>query len=179
MIRPHTAPAAVLVAAVLAAAPAARAQAPEVSARPEDVSSPERLVAAAYQTISGPAGPRDWGRFRSLFWPGARMTVATVRPDGVVAVRALSAEEYVERNGPALLKEGFVEHGVRQHVDRWAHTATVRSLYESRHAASDPKPFARGVNTFQLVSDGRRWWIASLAWEGESPSAPLPADRLP
>ncbi|HZH06175.1 MAG TPA: hypothetical protein VEY69_05825, partial [Lautropia sp.] len=43
-------------------------------ARPADVRSVESIVAALYDVISGDAGvKRDWNRFRSLFYPGARM----------------------------------------------------------------------------------------------------------
>ena len=41
--------------------------------RPEDVSSPDAIIKAMYDTISGPAGPRNWYRERSLFLDGARL----------------------------------------------------------------------------------------------------------
>jgi hypothetical protein len=40
-----------------------------------DVASPDAIIAAAYDVISGPAGQkRDWNRMLSLFYPGARLT---------------------------------------------------------------------------------------------------------
>ena len=178
-----------LAAALLSTAPAAAqttAQTPPLedptggapAARPADVSSPRALVAATYDVISGPAGPRDWARFRSLFLPGARMTVTGARPDGSAVLRVLSLDDYQSRSGALMLKEGFVEREVRSHLHQWAHTAAVQSLYETRHTAEDAKPLARGVNTFALVNDGRRWWIASLSWEAESPSTPIPPGLL-
>ena len=50
---------------------------------------------------------------------------------------------------------------------------TVVSPYESRHAPGEA-PFARGVNHFQLVNDGRRWFVIDIFWEDETPQAPLP-----
>ena len=141
-----------------------------------DVATPESLVAACYDVISGPPGPRDWARFRSLFLPSARMTVAGVGKDGTVRLRVLGIDDYVTHAGEAMGKEGFFEHGVRGQTVRWGHTATVRSVYESRHAAGEPTPFAGGVNTFNLVNDGARWWVASLQWESSSPALPVPAD---
>ncbi len=39
-------------------------------AKPEDVKSPEAILAAVYNVISGAKGqPRDWDRMRSLFIP--------------------------------------------------------------------------------------------------------------
>src|SRR6266446_10466435 len=43
-------------------------------ANPADVESIEAIIAAAYDSISGPAGKkRDWDRMRSLFIAGARL----------------------------------------------------------------------------------------------------------
>ena len=156
--------------------PSATAGAP--AARPADVRNPRALTAAIYDLISGPAGPRDWSRFRSLFLPGARMTVTGSKADGTVSLRVLTLDDYQARSGATLLTTGFVERGVREEVHEWAHTAVVRSLYESRHAAGDAQPFARGINTFVMASDGGRWWIASLSWEAETPSTPIPASEL-
>ena len=47
----------------------------------------------------------------------------------------------------------FYEHGVVGQIWRYAHIATVVSPYESRHAPAEA-PFQRGINTFQLASDG-------------------------
>ncbi len=67
-----------------------------VPARPADVSSPDAILAATYDVISGPAGQkRDWDRFRSLFAPGARLIPTGATPDGSVAVRTLSADDYI------------------------------------------------------------------------------------
>jgi len=42
------------------------------AAKPADVASPDAILAATYDVISGPAGQkRDWDRFRSLFLSGA------------------------------------------------------------------------------------------------------------
>ena len=41
--------------------------------RPEDVSSPDAIIKAMYDTISGPAGKRNWYRERSLYLDGARL----------------------------------------------------------------------------------------------------------
>ena len=57
----------------------------EIKPRPEDVGSMEAVVKALYDTISGPAGPRDWDRLRSLFLPGARLIPSGRRRDGSTA----------------------------------------------------------------------------------------------
>src|SRR6266513_2414962 len=42
-------------------------------ANPLDVESIDAIISAAYDSISGPPGKRDWNRERSLFIPGARL----------------------------------------------------------------------------------------------------------
>ena len=53
------------------------------AAKPADVASPDAILAAAYEVISGPAGQaRDWDRFRSLCLPGARLIPTGPKKDG-------------------------------------------------------------------------------------------------
>jgi hypothetical protein len=63
--------------------------------KPEDVKSVDSILAALYNVISGPAGERDWNRFRSLFLPGATLTSAGKDRAGNIRVRPNSVEEYV------------------------------------------------------------------------------------
>jgi hypothetical protein len=174
-----------LAAAILALAAPAHAQT-ALAARPSaalapspldpaDVASPEAIVRAAYAAISGPADkPRDWAVIGRLFIPGATVMPTSSR-DGV-KTRVLTAEEYQAgfKAGTALY-----ERGVIARVWRYAHIATVDSPYVGRRTP-DGAPYARGVNHFQLMFDGARWWIVSIFWEVETPAFPLPpeADAL-
>jgi hypothetical protein len=157
-------------------APPAPVAAPPV-AQSGDVDSIDHILAAVYDVISGPAGPRDWDRFRSLFFAGARL-IPTWRDDkGNVKSRILSPDEYAQRAGESFSKEGFFEASIANRVESWEHLAHVWSTYESQHAKGE-KPFARGVNSFQLFFDGARWWIVTIYWEGEAPGHALPAKYL-
>ncbi|MGD0164290.1 MAG: hypothetical protein ABSB39_17605 [Candidatus Sulfotelmatobacter sp.] len=40
---------------------------------PGDVDTVDHLVASLYDVVSGPAGQRDWDRFRELFVPDGRL----------------------------------------------------------------------------------------------------------
>jgi hypothetical protein len=154
--------------------------APTAQARAEDVQSIDAILAATYDVISGPAGKkRDWDRFRSLFYPGARLIPTGKRPNETeVRARVLSPDDYVERSAPFLEKDGFFERGVSNKIDRFGNIAHVFSTYESRHAADDAKPFQRGINSFQLVNDGKRWWVMTIMWQGETADTPIPAEYL-
>ena len=148
------------------------------AARPGDVDSPEHILAALYDVISGPAGKRDWDRFRSLFYPGARLMPSGKDPQGVLGVRVLTPEDYVTRGQAFFDKEGFFERSVANRTEIWDRIAHVWSTYESRHAKDDAKPFARGINSIQLFNDGKRWWVLSVYWEAEDATHTIPEPYL-
>ncbi|HKT23183.1 MAG TPA: hypothetical protein VJR04_01190 [Terriglobales bacterium] len=154
--------------------------APTVQAKEGDVRSIESILAATYDVISGSAGKkRDWDRFRSLFYPGARLIPTGKRPNETeVRARVLTPDDYVERSAPFLEKEGFFERGVSNKIERFGNIAQVFSTYESRHNADDMQPFQRGINSFQLVNDGKRWWIMTIMWQAETPENPIPQEYL-
>jgi hypothetical protein len=141
-------------------------------AKPDDVKSIDAILAAVYDVISGPAGERDWNRFRSLFAPQARLT-STTKESATHPVRLLSTEDYINLAGDYFKTHGFFESAIVNHVDRFGNIAQVFSSYESRNAATE-KPFIRGINSIQLFNDGSRWWVLSILWDEESPSNPLP-----
>lgn len=163
------------------ASPAPSPTAPQTqtpAARPTDVDSIDHILAAVYDVISGPAGaPRNWDRFRSLFYPGARLIPSSRDDKGVIAARVLSPDDYVERAKGRFTQEGFYENSIANRIEQWDHLAHVWSTYESRHARGE-KPFARGINSFQLLNDGTRWWILSIYWEAEDAAHPLPDQYL-
>jgi hypothetical protein len=144
------------------------------AANPLDVASMDSTIAALYDVISGPAGKRNWDRFRSLFAPGARLIANGVRPTGEVVSRVMTADDYAQRNGPFFEKNGFFEREAARHTDAFGNIAQIFSTYESRHAKDDAKPFQRGINSIQLVNDGKRWWIVTVFWQGEDEKNPLP-----
>ena len=139
----------------------------------------DAIMAAIYDVISGPAGQqRDWDRFRSLFIPGARLIPTGKRPEATVyTARVLSPDEYVSRAQGAFSQQGFYEKEAARRVEQWGNIAQVFSTYESRHAPGD-QPFARGINSFQLLNDGQRWWIVTIYWEAESKDVPLTPEML-
>jgi len=147
-------------------------------AAPADVHSIESTIDAVYNVISGPKGqPRNWTRMRSLFVPGARL--APIRETGSHAdVLFLDIDGYIERASKRMESEGFFEKSIANRVEVYGNMVEVWSTYESRHATSDPKPFARGINSFQLLKDGDRYWVVQILWDAETPTTPIPEKYL-
>lgn len=148
------------------------------AAAEKDVDSIDAIVAALYDVISGPAGQaRDWNRLRSLFVPTARMMPVGLRPDGSAGMRLLQVNDYVASSGPLLVEKGFHERELARRTERFGHISHVFSTYEGKLDADGH--VMRGINSLQLMHDGKRWWIVSLMWEAENPALNLPAEYLP
>ena len=160
--------------------PAAPATTQTPAADPKDVATMDSIVAALYEVISGPAGQkRNWDRFRSLFVPGARLIPTGRNPQtGEVASRVRTPEEYITRSAPLLEQNGFFEREIARRTEKYGNIAHLFSTYESRHKTEDEKPFARGINSIQLMNDGKRWWVVTIFWQGEDDKTPLPAEYL-
>ncbi len=151
-----------------------------LAARAADVVSPDAILAATYEVISGPAGQgRDWTRFRSLFLPGARLIPTRRNEVGSgVSARSLTPDDYVARASPIFEKEGFFERESARRMERYGNIVQAFSTYESRHQPSE-EPFARGINSFQLFFDGTRWWVVTILWQAETAENPIPSEFLP
>ena len=167
---------------LLGAASSLQAQAaapPPPPAKAEDVSSVDAIMKAVYDVISGPAGQkRDWNRMRSLFWPGARLIPTGRGQDGKHGARVWTVEEYISNAGPRLEESGFFERELGRVQEQYGNIVHLMSAYDSKRKADDAQPFARGVNSFQLMNDGSRWWILTIFWQGETPDNPIPAKFL-
>ena len=156
----------VLLVAVLLTASAQAQDAPE--ADPADVESIDAIMGAVYEVISGPATEeRDWDRFRSLFYPGARLIPTGARPDGSRIANVSMPAEYAERaagvfrDAPIFQGKGFYEVEAARRVERYGSVAHVWSTYLSM-LEPEGEPFARGINSFQLFHDGSRWYVMTI-----------------
>ena len=145
--------------------------------RAADGDSIETLTKAMYDVISGPAGTRDWARFRALFADGARMITIRVS-GGKAAPFTMTPEDYVTRAGASFEKNAFYESEAARRVEMFGNIAHVFSTYESRHAPGE-KPFARGINSVQMVKDGDQWKIVTILWDAEREGSTLPEKYLP
>lgn len=146
-------------------------------AKVEDVKNIGSIIAALYDVISGPPGARNWSRFHSLFIPGARLIAIRKLPDGTVRYRVITPDEYEQNSGAYFLKNGFFERGIHNTIEEFGQEAHIFSAYESRHEIN-AKPFARGINSIQLLNDGKRWWVVTIMWDEERPDSPIPEKYL-
>lgn len=147
-------------------------------ARREDVETLDGILKALYEVLSGPPGPRDWDRQRTLLAPGARLMPTRSLEDEARAVDVFDQDGYIASRSPFFASHSFLEVEIARRVERFGAVAHVWSTYESRYAA-DEEPFVRGINSIQLFHDGKRWWVLSALWDIERPDNLLPVEYLP
>ena len=162
-----------------------RAQVASAAANPADVSSPEALVRATYETVSrAPGKPFQWDRFRSLFLPGARMIPNTEQTGGTFTPHTVESfitwiDESWKRVGIGSPNDrGFAERHVAGVTEQYGDIAHIMSTYE-KHRWGETQVLGRGINSIQMVRKDGRWWITSIIWDEETGAGPVPAKYLP
>ncbi len=144
-------------------------------ANPDDVKSPEAIIAAFSSSISGDAGQaRNLDRLRTLFVPGSgRMVVTRVPKSGPTDVTVMSLDEYIARSSSGT-PQGFYEVPIAYDVQSFGRMTHVYESYGLHHTRDD-QPYVRGVNSWELLSDGSRYYVLQVFWDTERPDNPLPA----
>ena len=118
-----------------------------------DLGSPELVVAALYDLISGPGGDRDWAAVRDLFLPDAVLQSELLLPDGARQSGRWTVDAFIgEASADYARLGGFWEREVWSRVDRYGDIAQVWSTYESRVGTPGAPPAVRGINAIQLCA---------------------------
>ena len=165
--------------ALLSVSTASSLRAQQSAADPADVASIGAIITAVYDVISGEAGEqRDWDRWHTLFAEGATLSAVGQAPDGTVRRVIMTPETWVERSGAIITRDGFIEAEIGRTTEQYGLIAHSFSTYESYRSRSDTEPFQRGINSFQLMNDGSRWWVVSIFWQGEGPGFPIPDEYI-
>src|SRR5580692_7885243 len=91
---------------------------------PGDVDTVDHLIASLYDVVSGPAGQRDWDRFRALFVPDGRL--GWIVPESAATkdkqVRKsdaffLTPDMFMQQNDAYFKTHGFFERSIAIRVD--------------------------------------------------------------
>lgn len=164
----------------------AQGVAPKEPAPAGGAASVDAAVSELYASVTHAAGTTpDFDRMRRIFHSSGKL-VPPKAPEAT-DFRPMTVDQFSERiekfaadrkaKGQPLT--GFFEREIARRTDCFGNVCHVFSTYESRRSPSDATPFERGINSIQLVNDGKRWWIASVIWDAERPANPIPAPYLP
>jgi hypothetical protein len=144
------------------------------------VQSLDQTLSTLYSVISGEKGEaRDWELFKFLFHPDAKLIPSGKNKQGVFSAYFMTPEDYINKSGPWLVENGFFEKEIHRTVNTFGNITQVFSTYESFRSEADQEPFMRGINSIQLLNDGKRWWIINIYWTQESEENLIPKEYLP
>lgn len=124
--------------------------------------TPAAIVDASYSLVSFRPGcdPR-WDAFRSLFLPGALLTLRLFPGDDEITV--MDVEAYTIKQ----IREGMKAEGYRETVVErtdlvYRDIAECRVVFQMKFGERPPHT---AINIFQLICREGRWWIASVSSE--------------
>ncbi len=147
-------------------------------ALPEGSKSLDAVLPTLYGIVSGKADShKNWGLMRQFFAPNAIVTPLFHDKNGKVKAKAGSVDDFIELNKVYFKGKSFYESEVKRTVFTFGHMANILSTYESRKEP-DGLPYAKGINSFQLINDGRRWCVLSVTWDSDSIFHPATTEKL-
>jgi hypothetical protein len=124
----------------------------------------DEALRRVYEVISFPEGSApDWAGIRKLFAPWARITRVT--PEGTDALDVDGFEAMFTEMIDTGAVLSFFEYEVGRRLDMFGSVAHVLSAYETKSSPDASRPFGRGLNSIQLVWDGKKWVVASIVWD--------------
>ena len=99
-------------------------------------------------------------------------------PDGRIYVQMGTLDEWIANAERGFAHNGFYEKEIARRAESFGRIAHVFSTYASRRAPADSLPFARGINSFQLVKTAQGWKVMTILWDAEREGNPLPEKYL-
>ncbi len=144
--------------------------------------TPDGIIAAFYACLDVQKGGQiDSTRLTNLFWPGAQL-------DGVYKMLKdttrygnfrISIPEYLKTIKEVCATHRFKEWETGRKTLAYGHLMTIYSAYELIDVdAKGDTTRHRGVNTFHLFNDGKRWWITYCNYEEEDTAGKTPKEFL-
>jgi hypothetical protein len=137
--------------------------------------SPESLVRHVYDLVTFDGGQTpDWDTVRSMFIEDAVIVLRTSRDSTTVFSVNGFVDDFVAFAERAdVRRSGFKENVVRIEAMEFGEMAHVLVLYEASIPGSERSP-QQGVDSFQLIKRGGRWWIVSITNEIPTADRPIP-----
>ncbi|MGE0588625.1 MAG: hypothetical protein AB7O48_08630 [Cyclobacteriaceae bacterium] len=140
----------------------------------EDVATLDGIIKAYYEVVSGPEGPKQTERDKSLHHSSANVMVTGTTKTGEPFIRTMTLKEF-HANTPT---DAFYENEIHRVTEQFGSISHVWSTYEFRDTPGGPV-LGRGINSIQLYNDGERWWVLNWVYDSERSSNPIPSKYLP
>jgi hypothetical protein len=121
--------------------------------------------------ITGERGKnRNWEAYRMLFTPNAQITYLHHDTAGKITPFTSSLEEFVRNGRNYYENDGFIEYELKKQIIEYNGIANAFQSYYAKENEHEEI----GVNSYQLIWDGKRWWITNILWTNNSNGMELP-----
>ena len=142
------------------------------------VQTPESTVDSFYSSISSnDENGLDWDLLKYTMHPEGRIISYEPDQNGAHNLNIFNSEEYIKKYRNYMERAGFYEKELFKKVTSFGAISHVLSGYASYDNKSE-KPLVRGINSFQLLNDGNRWWIINISFTRETPNNPIPEEFM-
>lgn len=146
---------------------------PQTDKPVEAVESIDGIVNEVLNLITGKKNKvRDWEAFRNLFAADAQISVLNHQQDGKAVLSTYTLEEFVRIGKQFYEQDGFIEYEIKKIVQEYNGIANVFQSYYAKELTVEEK----GINSYQLVFDGKRWWITNILWTSDRNGVELPQE---
>jgi hypothetical protein len=140
------------------------------------VKSINGIVKEALRLQSGERGKtRNWKALRNLFLPTATFTILNTGDSLHQPIETISLDDFIELMHDNYYEEGYLEFETGKTINEFNGIANV---FQSFYGKDSKNEEARGINSYQLVYFGKRWWIVNLLWTLETDKAKIPKKYL-
>ena len=134
----------------------------------------EGTINETYKIMTGERGEhRNWEAFRQLFTSDAQISVLIHDTSGNALLKTYTLETFVRLGMKYYESDGFIEYPLKTVINEYNGIANVFQSYYAKESDIEEE----GVNSFQLIFDGERWWISSILWTSNMNGVELP-DQL-
>ena len=137
-------------------------------ARPEDVSSPEAVVKAMHEAVSGPQGKWDPNRLRSLCVPNVFFEYLDKDKDGTPFMATITLDQLTKDFQNIHLSTPWYEKAGTISVTRIDKEGTTMAVVNYTGVeGSDKKDgpmSSKPTSTSTLLYFAKRWWVISHTW---------------
>ena len=112
----------------------------------------------------------DTTAIRNLFHPSATLSVADSSN-----IETVSIKDFLVLLKDPYYENGYLEKEVYKVVDQYNGIAQVFQTFYGKDSEGIEE---KGINSYQLVYNQKRWWILSMLWTVESKSFKIPSKYL-
>lgn len=140
------------------------------------VKSIDGIVKEVLRLQSGENGKtRNWKALRNLFLPTATFTILNNSDAIHQPVETVSLDDFIKLLHDDYYEKGYLEHETGKTINKFNGIANV---FQSFYGKDSENEEARGINSYQLVYFGKRWWIVNLLWTLETDKIKIPKKYL-